>query len=204
MIDESNDRMHYAKYTQTSEWKQLRNQALERDGNRCRLCNTDKNLNVHHRVYPKHGWRTDCIDNLTTLCKSCHSKHHDKMQFDNRVSHNTKNSLLVWNAIVENDRVIGSDLELLTNWPNHSRQESDKRQCSLFACERRIQEADFNQRKILVALTFIHLCIVYNFDPFVVHEKFMRLSEYCDGMSDEVIYKYKHLVTDEYLDERGL
>ena len=55
-------------------WKwdsELKDTIKDRDGNKCRECNSTKKLRVHHINYIK----TDCRhDNLITLCNSCHSK----------------------------------------------------------------------------------------------------------------------------------
>lgn len=47
--------MPYEDYLKTSEWLAIRDQALYRDGHRCRACNSDKDLNVHHRTYERRG-----------------------------------------------------------------------------------------------------------------------------------------------------
>jgi hypothetical protein len=63
--------MNYADYLHSPEWQTLRQRAIERDGKRCRICNSNKRLEVHHRVYV---WDVnhDPIDDLTTLCYRCH------------------------------------------------------------------------------------------------------------------------------------
>ena len=43
---------------------------IERDGNKCTTCGTDKNLIVHHLDY------SPGIGNEITLCMSCHRKWH--------------------------------------------------------------------------------------------------------------------------------
>jgi 5-methylcytosine-specific restriction endonuclease McrA len=65
----------YEAYISSNEWKVLRAYALERDGCRCRLCNSETNLEVHHRVYPER-FEQDALDNLTTLCFDCHKAYH--------------------------------------------------------------------------------------------------------------------------------
>lgn len=209
MIDESNNKMYYKKYIHTPEWKALRKEALERDLHRCRLCNSTEKLNVHHRVYPTDGWQNDNVDNLTTLCNSCHAKFHDKMEFENSIRDTLKNSMLVWNAkYVRNQdglsNFVPGEISILKNYPKHSKSESKKYGYSLFACESQYTDMCFDQRKLNVFLEFVHLILVYKFDPFVVHKEFMKLSEYCDGLSDEIIYEYKELVSNDYLEERGL
>lgn len=50
--------------------------ALERDGRRCRLCNSKERLEVHHRTYKRRG--NEKLDDLTTLCHRCHATYHNK------------------------------------------------------------------------------------------------------------------------------
>jgi hypothetical protein len=44
-----------------------------RDGNRCRNCGANAKLSVHHIVKARNGGR-DTLDNLVTLCASCHRR----------------------------------------------------------------------------------------------------------------------------------
>jgi len=62
-------------------WEQKREQVLERDDYACRFCDLTESesaeeygraLDVHH-VIPKRDGGTDAIDNLLTLCPSCHN-----------------------------------------------------------------------------------------------------------------------------------
>lgn len=61
----------YDEYMDSPEWQALRQEALERDGRRCRLCNARRGLEVHHRYYPA-VMGTETVDALTTLCHPCH------------------------------------------------------------------------------------------------------------------------------------
>jgi 5-methylcytosine-specific restriction endonuclease McrA len=56
-----------------SRWQTMRKQARMRDGNRCRNCGATAKLSVHHIVKARKGGR-DTLDNLVTLCASCHRK----------------------------------------------------------------------------------------------------------------------------------
>ena len=55
------------------EWKIQRRKALARDGSSCRRCGATGNLDVHHRI-PYRISRDDSLENLITLCDSCHSQ----------------------------------------------------------------------------------------------------------------------------------
>jgi hypothetical protein len=63
----------YDNYLKSPRWEYLRQETLERDGRKCRLCNSSEYLNVHHRKYPK-NWGEETVDDLTTLCQRCHEK----------------------------------------------------------------------------------------------------------------------------------
>lgn len=56
-------------------WSAIRQQVLERDGHTCQLCGfvASSNLHIHHIMKRSEGG-TDHLDNLLTLCPSCHSK----------------------------------------------------------------------------------------------------------------------------------
>lgn len=65
-------------------WEEQREAALERDGYECIRCGGDDDLNVHHKVplrnfdrdKPRWHERANALDNLVTLCRSCHSEIH--------------------------------------------------------------------------------------------------------------------------------
>jgi hypothetical protein len=68
-------------------WKQKRAQILLRDANRCVICGSEQNLQVHHRQYHfirktneyKPPW--DYGDHLLiSLCESCHGRGHSKFK----------------------------------------------------------------------------------------------------------------------------
>ena len=46
-----------------------------RDGFKCRVCDSEENLQVHH-IKPRIKGGTDRLSNLMALCKGCHGKHH--------------------------------------------------------------------------------------------------------------------------------
>jgi hypothetical protein len=67
--------MPYHVYLHTPEWSQRAAHARARDGYRCRLCNSDDQLDVHHRTYERRG--AEAEDDLTALCRRCHSLFHE-------------------------------------------------------------------------------------------------------------------------------
>lgn len=66
-------------------WKEKRKKILARDQNKCVICRSDKNLQVHHRQYHfsrtlrafKNPWDYEQYL-MITLCKKCHQKGHSK------------------------------------------------------------------------------------------------------------------------------
>jgi 5-methylcytosine-specific restriction endonuclease McrA len=68
--------MPYGEYLQTPEWRERRDQALDRAGYRCQVCNSGRNLHVHHRTYERRG--RELPGDLTVLCSGCHSLFHGK------------------------------------------------------------------------------------------------------------------------------
>jgi 5-methylcytosine-specific restriction endonuclease McrA len=59
------------------EYMFARNLVLERDGWRCQECGSVKNLQVHH-LKARSQLGGDTMQNLITLCVSCHAKVHGR------------------------------------------------------------------------------------------------------------------------------
>jgi len=69
----------YNEYISSEEWKLRAKIVRELHGHRCQLCNSNgKTLHVHHRTYDRLGH--EALDDLTVLCKDCHSKFHEKVK----------------------------------------------------------------------------------------------------------------------------
>lgn len=69
--------INYKEYIKSEEWKNKRKEVLKRDKFKCRLCSakgSEYNLHVHHNSYNNLG--NEPLEDLITLCKSCHEKHH--------------------------------------------------------------------------------------------------------------------------------
>ena len=64
----------YRKYLETEQWKEKRNEAIERAEGRCQLCNAESALHVHHRTYERAG--NERPMDLTVLCAGCHWRFH--------------------------------------------------------------------------------------------------------------------------------
>ena len=57
------------------EYNLLRRKVLERDAWRCQICGSSKDLHVHHLIR-RSSLGDDAIENLITLCVSCHRRQH--------------------------------------------------------------------------------------------------------------------------------
>lgn len=68
---------NYTEYRMTDWWRDLRQRTLSRDNHRCRVCNGTTRLQAHHRYY--RGWFQERDEDMTTLCKRCHSLFHGIM-----------------------------------------------------------------------------------------------------------------------------
>lgn len=76
--------MPYDEYLKTPEWIAKRDEVLDRDDHRCRVCNSEENLNVHHRTYVRRG--NEDLNDLTTLCQPCHEYFHERMRQDDMMA----------------------------------------------------------------------------------------------------------------------
>lgn len=56
-------------------YSELHKSVLRRDGWRCQLCGSMKQLEVHHQRYRSHSGE-DVEENLITLCRNCHCSSH--------------------------------------------------------------------------------------------------------------------------------
>lgn len=66
--------LSYSDYLQTEEWARKRLAVWLRDSKRCRICNSNKGIQVHHRDYSNIG--NEPLNDLVTLCRDCHSLFH--------------------------------------------------------------------------------------------------------------------------------
>jgi hypothetical protein len=64
----------YAEYLQSEHWQTIRLEVLKRDGDHCRVCNSEDRLEVHHRTYERLG--CEDLEDLMTLCHDCHETFH--------------------------------------------------------------------------------------------------------------------------------
>ena len=60
----------YAAHIASTQWRNFRLLVLQRDEQRCVLCNGDEALEVHHRTYERLG--EELLSDCYTLCQVCH------------------------------------------------------------------------------------------------------------------------------------
>ena len=66
----------YEEYLRSAEWRARADATKARSGGRCALCNSDKNVQAHHRTYERVG--NEDPDDLTALCDGCHDDYHKR------------------------------------------------------------------------------------------------------------------------------
>jgi hypothetical protein len=71
--DHDMNKQERTKYTSSTEWKELRNQVLKRQGNICYMCKQKKNkgLHIHHGKGHQSYGKENLID-MFAICSSCH------------------------------------------------------------------------------------------------------------------------------------
>lgn len=68
----------YLEYINSREWAIIRNKVLMRDNFECSICGNTRDLQVHHLNYNNFKNEINHLEDLMTLCKSCHEKIEDK------------------------------------------------------------------------------------------------------------------------------
>lgn len=66
----------YSEFLRSEYWKIIRKKILKRDGNKCRICGFEKNLQIHHDSYKHHFREHRHLKDLMVMCGKCHTEHH--------------------------------------------------------------------------------------------------------------------------------
>lgn len=66
--------VEYKDYLETDHWKKLAEETKRLAGYRCQVCNSERNLNAHHRTYERKG--DELQGDLVCLCDHCHALFH--------------------------------------------------------------------------------------------------------------------------------
>jgi len=70
----------YAEYLKTDYWHAVTLAVKAKAGYRCQVCNSPHDLQAHHRTYEHRGSELDHLDDMTCLCRRCHSIFHGATQ----------------------------------------------------------------------------------------------------------------------------
>lgn len=73
-------RSSYNDFLKSDYWKAIRGMVLKRDKNKCVVCGTEKNLQVHHSTYKNHFNEHRNLRELHTLCDTHHHEAHCIME----------------------------------------------------------------------------------------------------------------------------
>jgi hypothetical protein len=65
----------YRDYLATDHWKDLREEAIYRDGGKCCRCGSSIRIQVHHKCY-RGRYEDSLLEDLETVCRECHRKEH--------------------------------------------------------------------------------------------------------------------------------
>lgn len=95
----------------------LRRAVIERDGGRCRWCGaTNRGADLHHIEY-RRGVAYDVLENLVSLCRSCHSFVHGNPRASGaRIDKATAQDVLFW--VIDHPGTVGT-----SRWARLKREE---------------------------------------------------------------------------------
>lgn len=66
--------MEYEEYLKTDHWIHFRNETYKFFRNKCQVCGSKENINIHHKTYENRGRET--FNDVICLCHECHEKFH--------------------------------------------------------------------------------------------------------------------------------
>jgi 5-methylcytosine-specific restriction endonuclease McrA len=75
----------YSKFLKSEYWAKVRKKVLARDCNKCQFCGSKKRLEIHHYSYKNHLNELNHLDDLITLCKSCHEYTHEPDDYNEMI-----------------------------------------------------------------------------------------------------------------------
>lgn len=74
--------LKYEDYLKTEYWKELSEVIKKEADYKCQICNSDSNLNVHHRSYEYKGIPELEKKDLVCICDKCHSIYHVNQDYN--------------------------------------------------------------------------------------------------------------------------
>jgi hypothetical protein len=79
-LAEAIKKMEYADFITTPYWKLLAQHIKVKAKHRCRVCNSNDVLHIHHRTYDHHGYEYQNFETeLICLCGNCHGIFHKEV-----------------------------------------------------------------------------------------------------------------------------
>ncbi|MBK7380736.1 MAG: hypothetical protein IPJ03_17400 [Ignavibacteriales bacterium] len=73
----------YREYLESPEWQEKRKVKLKQANNKCQVCNSSKNLHIHHRTYERIF--NEKPEDLTVLCSDCHQLFHQQTWSEEKI-----------------------------------------------------------------------------------------------------------------------
>lgn len=83
--DKNNIFPDYNSYLSSSKWQKVRQSVIKRDMEKCILCDSKEQLNVHHITYDNVYNEINHLDDLVTLCEKCHNDIHGRKKGKNTI-----------------------------------------------------------------------------------------------------------------------
>lgn len=77
--------LKYEDYLKTEYWKNLSESIKKEADYRCQICNSEDDLNVHHRSYKYKGFLELEKKDLICICEKCHSIYHVNQIYDGQI-----------------------------------------------------------------------------------------------------------------------
>ena len=68
----------YSEFIKTPYWKIISAYIKWRDCYRCVQCNSNRQLETHHRTYENHGYEHLHLEDLYAFCNICHHNYHEQ------------------------------------------------------------------------------------------------------------------------------
>lgn len=93
---------NYKNYLHSDKWYKIRDKVFCRDNNRCTICEATKNLIAHHKSYDNFG--NEKLDDLVTVCETCHEIIHSKRGWNkgkNKVTKKEIDEMIAGNSLNE-------------------------------------------------------------------------------------------------------
>lgn len=75
-----NPKDRYAEYLKTDYWNAVTTAVKAKAQYRCQVCNSPHDLQAHHRSYEHRGKELEHLEDMTCLCRRCHSIFHGALQ----------------------------------------------------------------------------------------------------------------------------